>query len=244
MVGIKNYVQILVDPQFWRAVGVTAQFTITGVILQCLLGLLLALLFNRSFPGRGVFRSLMLLPMVVTPAVIAIFWKLLYQEQDGIYNYFLGQAGIGPISWLSTQWALFSIILMDTWQSAPFFMLIILSGLQTIDESTLAAARIDGANGFQITRYITLPHLVPYVMIAAAFRSIATLSEFDKMYLLTLGGPGNATTSMSLYAYNVGFKVFDMGRTTAASWIIMIITLIVTLPLIIYLFRGSAANRD
>ena len=148
------------------------------------------------------------------------------------------------MSWLSSTWALTSVILMDVWESSPFFMLVLLAGLQTEDKEAVEAARIDGASGWQIVYYLTLPHLVPYLAIAAAFRAIWSLSEFDKVYMLTLGGPGDATTTMSLYAFKVGFVAFDIGKISAISWVIAVLTLLVTAPLIIFLLRGRAHGRE
>ena len=118
--------------------------------------------------------------------------------------------------------ALPSVIIMDIWETSPFFMLVLLAGLQTEDKSAVEAARIDGASAWQITRYLTLPHLVPYIAIAAAFRAIGALSEFDKVYMLTLGGPGSVTTTMSLLNYKLGFVAFNIGRASAMSWVIAI----------------------
>ena len=210
--------------------------------LESLVGLGLALLFRQNFPGRGVLRTLMILPMVITPAVVGMFWKLLYDPNYGVYKYMLSVVGLPSVSWLSSTWALTSVIIMDVWESSPFFMLVLLAGLQTEDKEALEAARIDGASSWQIVYYLTLPHLVPYLAIAAAFRAIWSLSEFDKVYMLTLGGPGDATTTMSLYAFKVGFVSFDIGKISAISWIIAVLTLLVTAPLITFLLRGRGAG--
>ena len=181
----------------------------------------------------------MILPMVLTPAVVGMFWKLLYDDDYGVYNYALSLVGLPPVSWLSRTMALPSVLLMDIWETSPFFMLVLLAGLQTEDKSAVEAARIDGASAWQITRYLTLPHLVPYIAIAAAFRAIGALSEFDKVYMLTLGGPGSATTTMSLLNYKLGFVAFNIGRASAMSWVIAIVTIVVASPLVAYLLRGG-----
>ena len=134
--------------------------------------------------------------------------------------------------------ALPSVLIMDIWETSPFFMLVLLAGLLTEDKDAVEAARIDGASGLQIVRFLTLPHLVPYIAIATAFRAIGALSEFDKVYMLTLGGPGSVTTTMSLLNYKLGFVAFNIGRASAMAWLIAIITMIVATPLIIYLLRG------
>lgn len=242
LVGFANYIAVLTDKAFWTAVGVTLIYTVAGTACEAALGLGLALLFRQNFPGRGIMRTLMILPMVLTPAVVGMFWKLLYDDDYGVYNYALSLFGLPHMSWLSRVFALPSVLLMDIWETSPFFMLVLLAGLQTEDKDAVEAARIDGASSWQIVRYLTLPHLVPYIVIAAAFRAIAALSEFDKVYMLTLGGPGSSTTTMSLLNYKLGFVAFNIGRASAMSWVIAIITLIVASPLVIYLLRGSRAR--
>ena len=238
-VWLDNYAAVLFDKAFWNAVGVTLIYTVAGATCQAALGLVLALLFRQIFPGRGILRTLMILPMVLTPAVVGMFWKLLYDVDYGVFNYALSLFGLPQVSWLSRTMALPSVLLMDIWETSPFFMLVLLAGLLTEDKSTIEAARIDGASAWQITRYLTLPHLIPYIAIATAFRAIAALSEFDKVYMLTLGGPGSATTTMSLLNYKLGFVAFNIGRASAMSWIIAIITVVVASPLIAYLLRSA-----
>lgn len=242
IVWLDNYALVLTDPAFWSSIKVTLIYTVSGVALESLAGLALALLFRQNFAGRGVLRTLMILPMVITPAVVGMFWKLLYDPNYGLYNFALTSIGLPAVSWLSSTWALTSVIIMDVWESSPFFMLVLLAGLQTEDKEAVEAARIDGASSWQVVYYLTLPHLVPYLAIAAAFRAIWSLSEFDKVYMLTLGGPGDATTTMSLYAFKVGFVGFDIGKISAVSWIIAVLTLVVTAPLVAYLLRGRGAG--
>jgi ABC-type sugar transport system permease subunit len=244
IVWLDNYIDILTDSAFWSSVKVTLIYTVAGVALESLVGLALALLFRHNFAGRGLLRTLLILPMVVTPAVVGMFWRLLYDDNYGIYNYALSVIGLPSVSWLSSTWALASVVFMDVWESSPFFMLVLLAGLQSEDKEAIEAARIDGAAGWQIVYHLTLPHLLPYLAIAAAFRAIWSLSEFDKVYMLTLGGPGDATTTMSLYAFKVGFVGFEIGKISAISWIIAILTLIVTAPLVAYLLRGRNAGRE
>jgi multiple sugar transport system permease protein len=132
---------------------------------------------------------------------------------------------------------------MDVWQTTPFFILVILAGLQSMDESVIAAARVDGASAAQLFRYITLPFLVPYMLIAASFRIISAMGDFDKIYLLTSGGPGDVTTTMSIFAYKTGFNAFDVGRTSAIALLFVAIVLAVSAPLLWYLFKSTLAER-
>jgi multiple sugar transport system permease protein/sorbitol/mannitol transport system permease protein len=241
-VGFDNYVAILSDPEYWAATRVTVTFAFSAVAIELVLGTALAVFLNARFLGRSLFRSLLLIPMVVTPAVVGIFWKLLYDEKAGLFNYALSLVGLPAVPWLDVNNSLLAVILMDVWQATPFFMLIILAGLQSLDVETVDAARVDGASPLQIFRFLTLPHLVPFMLIAAAFRIIAAMGDFDKIYLLTLGGPGNTTTTISIFAFKTGFSAFDVGRTTAISWIFVVLVLAVSSPLIWYLFRVSEAR--
>ena len=242
-VGWQNYLDILNSADYRETVLVTLTYTFSAVSCELVLGTCFALLLNTAFFWRGPIRSMMMIPMVMTPAVIGIFWKLLYDQQNGVFNWAITRLGLPRVQWLSLHMALPSAVLMDVWQTTPFFMLVLLAGLQTIDENLLGAARVDGAGGWQVFRYITLPHLVPYMMIAAAFRVIAAMGDFDKIYLLTGGGPGNATTTISIYAYQTGFSTFDMGHTTAIAWIFVLIVLVISAPLLWFLFRTARADR-
>ena len=174
----------------------------------------------------------MLIPLVITPAVIGMFWRLLYDDQQGVLNYFLLSLGLPRLHWLDHGLALPSLVLTDVWQWTPFLVLIVLAGLQSRDVDMLDAARIDGANSPQIFRYLTLPHLFPYLLVGLFFRLLDAMKEFDKIYLLTQGGPGNETTTVSVYAFNTGFRIFEIGKTSAIAWIVAAVSLVVSLPLL------------
>ncbi|MBI1773941.1 MAG: sugar ABC transporter permease [Proteobacteria bacterium] len=242
-VGLDNYRDVLTSKEYWRAVSTTLSYAISAVSIELLLGTGFALLLNLDFFFRSLFRSVMVIPMVITPAVVGIFWRLLYEEQAGIFNYYLSNLGLPKMPWLGLAMSLPSIIIMDVWQTTPFFMLIILAGLQSIDENVIAAARVDGASAVQLFRYITLPFLVPYMLIAASFRIIAAMGDFDKIYLLTAGGPGDVTTTISIFAYKTGFNAFDIGRTAAIAWLSVALVLTVSSPLLWHLFKATAAER-
>ena len=242
-IGLENYQDVLGSREYWRAVVVTLSYALTAVAVELVLGTAFALLLNLEFFGRTLFRSLMVIPMVLTPAVIGIFFKLLYEQESGVFNYFLTALGLPRFAWLGVDLSLFSIIIMDVWQTTPFFMLIIFAGLQSIDENVISAARVDGATGWQLLRYITLPFLAPYMLIAAAFRTIAAMGDFDKIFLTTSGGPGDITTTMSIFAFKTGFNAFDIGRTTAIALVFVVIVLCVSAPLLWFLFKTTTAER-
>jgi len=242
-VGLENYQDVLGSREYWRAVTVTLSYALAAVSIELVLGTAFALLLNLDFFARSLFRSLMVIPMVLTPAVIGIFFKLLYEQESGVFNYFLAALGLPRLAWLGVDLSLLAIILTDVWQTTPFFMLILFAGLQSIDENLIAAARVDGASALQILRYITLPFLAPYMLIAAAFRTIAAMGDFDKIFLMTAGGPGDITTTMSIFAFKTGFNAFDIGRTTAIALVFVVIVLAVSSPLLWSLFRTTAAER-
>lgn len=241
--GLENYSDVLASREFWTTVRVTVSYAAASVCGGLALGTGFALLLKLDFFWRSLFRSVMLIPMVVTPSVIGIFWKLLYEQDDGVFNHALRAIGLPGLPWLGLDMALPSIVLMDVWQTTPFYMLVILAGLHSVDEGLLDAARVDGTSRWQMFRYILLPHLLPYMLIAAAFRGIAAMGDFDKIWLLTAGGPADRTTTMTIYAYKTGFAAFDIGRTAAIAWIFVLVVLAVSLPLLRHMFRTAAAER-
>jgi multiple sugar transport system permease protein len=241
--GISNYIDVLTSADFWAAVRVTVSYAVSTVAGGLVLGTCFALLLNMEFYFRPFFRSVMMIPMVITPVVIGIFWKLLYEQESGVFNWALSAIGLPPVAWLSNTMALPSVVLMDVWHSTPFFMLVILAGLQTVDANQVEAARIDGASRLQLFRHIILPHLLPYMLIAASFRIITAMNEFDKIWMLTGGGPGNSTTMITLYTFNTGFSSFDIGRVASIAWIFVIIVIAVSSPLLYHLFRVAQSER-
>jgi ABC-type sugar transport system permease subunit len=241
--GLSNYIGVLTSAEFWAAVRVTVTYAVCSVGGGLALGTAFALLLNMEFYGRSFFRSVMMIPMVITPVVIGIFWKLLYEQETGVFNWALSALGLPKVAWLSTTMALPSVVVMDVWHSMPFFMLVILAGLQSVDANLLEAARIDGAGRLALFRHIVLPHLLPYMLIAASFRLIATMNEFDKVWMLTGGGPGDSTTMITLYTFNTGFSSFDIGRVAAIAWIFVITVIVVSSPLLYHLFRVAQAER-
>ncbi|MDB5370071.1 MAG: Multiple sugar transport system permease protein [Roseomonas sp.] len=241
-VGLANYSEVLQSREFWSAVQVTVIYALFSITFGLTLGTIFALTLNLEFFWKTFFRSVMMIPMVITPSVIGIFWKLLYEQENGVFNHALAAIGLPGIPWLSLNGALPSIIIMDVWQTTPFFMLVILAGLHSIDESLIDAAKVDGTSRWQMFRHILLPHLLPYMLVAASFRCIAAMGDFDKIWLLTAGGPGDRTTTMTIFTYKTGFSAFDIGRTAAIAWIFVVIVLLVSAPLLRHLFK--TATRD
>ena len=229
-VGLGNYVQLLTDPFFLQGLKNTFVFSITATVAEVLVGLGLALLFNVPFRGRKVILPLAILPMLFSTMVVCAVWRLMYHYDYGVLNHLLTLIGVGRIEWLADpKLALWSIVLTDIWQWTPMAFLILLAGLQSIPKEFYEAAKVDGATGFNLFRYITLPLLQKYIFLAMLFRSIDTFKIFDKVYALTGGGPGNATETISFYIYRQGFVYFNFGRASAAAVVMFLAVAVVTI---------------
>jgi len=233
-VGIKNFVEIFgKDARFWNAVWITVKFTAIGVFLQLGLGLAIALYLHRDFRGRGIVRTVMLLPMVSTPVAVALIWVVMFNPSLGVLNYFLSLLGFKPLVWLGhPRTVLPSLILMDIWKWTPFMVLIIHAGLQSLPFTPFEAARIDGASRWQLFRFITLPLLRPTIAVALIFRTMDSLKTFDTIYVMTEGGPNNASEILNIYVFQTGFKYFHMGYASALAVILVVFVFAVNLFLI------------
>jgi multiple sugar transport system permease protein len=233
-VGLKNYLEIFgKDTRFWNATWITVKFTGISVTLQLALGMAIALYFHRDFTGRGLVRTVMLLPMVSTPAAVALIWVVMFNPSLGILNYFLTCLGLPPLLWLGhPRTALPSLILMDTWKWTPFMVLILHAGLQALPLTPFEAARIDGASRWQLFRYVTLPLLRPSIAVALIFRTMDSLKTFDTIYVMTEGGPNNATEILNLYTFQTGFKYFHLGYASALAVVLVGFVFAVNLILI------------
>ena len=222
-VGLQNYIQLLTSGEFFHSVGITLLFMAGAISLEFVIGMGLALLLDRNLWGKGIIRSLILLPMMVTNVVIGLTWRLLFNYQFGIINYYLGVLGIAPVQWVSSPtMAMPSIIIVDVWNTTSFVTLMLLAGLQSLPEEPFEAARIDGASAWQSFRYLTLPLLRPTIMVALLWRIIDTFRIFDVVYLLTAGGPARATETVSLFVYRNGFQLFNLGYASAASYLMIL----------------------
>lgn len=225
-VGLANYANLLFhDKRFWWALWRTIYFTGLALLLETVLGVGLALLLNRDFPGKNLLKTLFLLPMVATPVAIGMVWLLMYENTIGFMNYFLGFFGIPPQPWLaSQQTALTSLVIVDVWQWTPMIALIVLAGLVSLPSDPFEAAEVDGASGWQTLWHVTLPMLRPTIGVAVILRAIDALKTFDIIYSMTQGGPNYATETLNLYGYTLGFSYFKMG---AASSLLMVFFAIV-----------------
>ena len=226
-VGFENYTTVLTSPEVWQRALTTLVYVTGAVVLQTVLGFGIAYLISRRTRGRGVLTTLFLVPMMLSPVVVGLFWKFMLDAQFGVINSMLGSLGLGQVEWLTRQrTALLSLIVVDTWQWTPFIMLIALAGLTAVPKYLYEAASIDRASEWFRFRHITLPMVWPLLLIAVMFRAIEAFRLFDLVYILTSGGPGVSTETLSFHVYKVAFLGFNTG-TASAYGILMVLIVIV-----------------
>jgi len=217
-VGLANYLRLPTDPRFVESIGHTLVYTALSVLLPLVLGTLAAIVFHAKFPLRGLLRGLFILPMMATPVAIALVWTMMFHPQLGILNYLLSLVGLPPQLWVFHPATVIpSLVLVETWQWTPLVMLIVLGGLAAIPAEPYESAEIDGANLWQVFRYITLPLITPFLFIAAMIRMIDAVKSFDIIFAITQGGPGSASETINLYLYSVAFIYYDIGYASAIA---------------------------
>lgn len=242
-VGLSQYRDVVADPGFRHAFWITVIYTVSCLVFQFAIGLALALFFNRAFPGNGVMRALMLLGWMLPLVVTGNLFRWMLNGQYGVINYLLSIGGLeGGRFWLSEpDTALIGTIATNIWVGIPFNMVLLLAGLQGISQVLYEAARIDGASAVQRFFYITLPQLRPVILIVLLLGFIYTFKVFDLIFVMTGGGPVNATTVLPIYVYDIIFEFFRFGRGAAAS--VLVLVLPVTLALVyLRLLRREEAS--
>jgi len=224
-VGWDNYTNALADPQFWGSIWVTIIFVVLALAIQIPLGIGLAVLLHRNLAGTQIFRTILIIPMLLTPVAVGLIWRFLFDVDLGIVDWALGQVGLTGPNWIGSRWpAIWAVAIVDSWQSIPFVMLITLAGLAGLPKGPSEAAAIDGANAFQIFFLVTLPSLVPVILVTAMIRIIDVLKTFDLIYILTgRGGPGTATQTLGMLTYNTGFIFFQTSRAAALGVLMVIL---------------------
>ncbi|OCC05592.1 ABC transporter permease [Labrys sp. WJW] len=232
-VGLENYIRLAGDIRFWESMWHTLTYTVLSVVAPLVLGTLAALVFDSKMPLRGVLRGIFVMPMMATPVAVALVWTMMFHPQLGVLNYLLSLVGIPPQAWIFEQGTVIpSLVLVETWQWTPLIMLIVLGGLASMPREPFEGAEIDGANAWQKFRYITLPLILPFMMIAVIIRSIDALKSFDIIYAMTQGGPGTASETINLYLYNVAFSYYDIGYGSAIAVVFFIIIIVMSLVLL------------
>jgi multiple sugar transport system permease protein len=224
-VGFENYVQAFVDPRFWESIWVTLILMVLAIIVQIPLGIGLAVLLHRNLSGTQFFRTVLIIPMLLTPVAVGLMWRFLFDADLGVINWALAQVHIHGPNWLGWRWpAIMAVTIVDSWQSIPFVMLITLAGLAGLPKGPREAAAIDGARASQIFFHITLPSLLPIVLVIAMIRIIDCLKMFDLIFILTgKGGPGTATQTLGMLTYNTGFIFFQISRAAALGVLMVIL---------------------
>jgi sorbitol/mannitol transport system permease protein len=245
-VGLQNYVTLVTrDPAFWIATGNTLLFVVGAVIASLLLGMLYAELVNHRFPGRGIVRTMLITPFLIMPAVSALTWKnQMFNPNFGVVNWSLDTflpSNLSP-NWLG-QLPEASVVLVYVWRWAPFMMLILLAGMQSISEEIREAARVDGATGWQEFRDITFPHLLRFIQLGGLLGTVFIVNEIDPIYILTRGGPGNETTTLPYLVYEKARESFNVGQGAALGVIVVILANIVITLLIRALNRLLLEER-
>lgn len=231
-VGIENIKNIFSDARLGNSYLVTLRFVVLATLTNNVLGILLAVGVNRSMPGflKYIFRTTLFFPVLTTSASLAVVWRFLMASDRGILNYLVNQLGLASIPWISSsEWALYSVVIYDVWRACGYMMVLYLAGLQGIPEQYYEAAKIDGANSWQLFRYITLPLLSPTAFFCVVTSIIGAAQVFDNAMVLTGGGPQDATRLIALYIYEKGFKGFEMGYASTISVTLLIILLLITL---------------
>ena len=224
-IGFQNYLQALGDPRFWESIWVTVILIVLALIVQIPLGIGLAVLLHRNLAGTQFFRTVLIIPMLLTPVAVGLMWRFLFDADLGVINWALAQIHVHGPNWLGWRWpAIMAVTIVDSWQSIPFVMLITLAGLAGLPKGPREAAAIDGARASQIFFQITLPSLLPVVLVIAMIRIIDCLKMFDLVFILTgKGGPGTATQTLGMLTYNTGFIFFQISRAAALGVIMVIL---------------------
>ncbi len=228
--GVDNYVQMWSDSRFWHAIQLTAIYTVSSVTLQILIGLGLALLVMQIPAGQWIFRIVAILPIVLAPVVVGLFWRtLMLSPNFGLVDYFVQMLGFEQVNWLGAPTpALISVIIIHTWQWTPFAFLVLLASLASLPLDVYEAARIDRANAFQRFWHITLPLLRPAIVIVVIIRAMISLAAFAAIFAATGGGPGTASEILNLYAFKTSFVELNFGYGSALAVSLLVITMVVS----------------
>jgi multiple sugar transport system permease protein len=232
-VGFDNYAGLAKNQRFLEAILHTFYFTALAVVVPLFLGLVAALIFHREFPFRGVLRGIFTMPMMATPVAVALVWTMMFHPQQGVLNYLLSLFGLPPSLWVySPTWVIPSLVLVEIWHWTPLVMLIVLGGLAALPTEPYESARLDGATEWQLFRYITLPLIAPFLIVAAVIRTIDALKAFDTIYVISQGGPGTASETINIYLYLQAFAFYNVGNASAVVVVFFVVILALALLLL------------
>jgi multiple sugar transport system permease protein len=241
-VGVGNFLAAASDPLFIESMRLTFILSAVAVGVELILGLAVALLLNSNLRGMGILQTLIVIPLVMTPVVAGLTWRVILNPSIGMANFLLESVGLPPSEWNgSPRTALLSVAIVDIWRTTPFVAIILLAGLQGLPAEPLEAAKVDGAGRWKSFRYITLPMLGPLITVALLIRVIYSLQIFDTIMILTQGGPGFATEVFNVHLYKTMFRFFDVGYGSALSIVMLAITL--SLCFIFYRYTELATGK-
>jgi len=239
-VGFFQYIKVFTDPEFINSILISAKFVFFTVLTKLVLGTLIALMLKEKFIGRSITRALIIIPWATPSVVVGLMWKWMLHSKVGVINFILERLGIiqAYIPFLSERkFAMPFVILADVWQNTPFFVIIILAGLQTIPDDLYEAANMDGAGAVRSFFSITLPLVKFPLFISAILGTILSINAFDLFFVLTKGGPGNVTTSATLFAWNNAFKFYHLSYASAISYSILLISMLITVVYVVIMRR-------
>lgn len=234
-IGLANYTRLLADPAVFNSITITTLFMVYATCAEVVLGIGIAVLLDRRMKGIDLMKALYLAPMLITPVVVGTIWYILFHSQIGPLNYLLTVVGLPQVKWLdSPQTALYSIVIADIWQWTPFVVLLVLAALQTIPLEFYESADIDGASSFQRFRFITLPLIKTVVLVVAVLRAMDAFRAFDTVFIMTGGGPANATEVASVLVYRMAFQSFQIGYASA-----MVVFLLAMMSVFVWFYARS-----
>ncbi|WP_406856790.1 sugar ABC transporter permease [Alsobacter sp. KACC 23698] len=238
-VGLDNFRTLANDSRFRESLWITFYFTVLGVVLPVFLGTAAALVFHKEFPMRGLLRTVFVMPMMATPVAVSLVWKMMFHPQLGVLNYLLSLVGIGPSEWVfNPNTVIPTLVMVEVWHWTPLVMLIVLGGLAGLPKEPYESAVIDGANGWHMFRYITLPLLWPFIMIALIIRTIDALKAFDIIFVISEGGPGTASETLNIFLYLQAFQFYKIGYASAV--VVIFFGIIVALSLLLLYTRQKS----
>lgn len=229
-IGIKNYRSIFDDEEVLKSFLVTFKFVAWSIAIEILLGFIIALFLNKKFWGNKFVRVVILLPMMLSPSIIALTWKLILNSDRGVLNYLLDYCfgnGTGQV-WLGKNFAMVALIFVEVWMNTPFIILMVLAGLQSISQDIIDASLVDGTTKLQRIRYITIPLIRPVLLVALIFRTTFALRNFPLPWVLTSGGPANLTNVFSVELYRQAFSYYHIGYSSALSWVLILVTFVLS----------------
>lgn len=237
-VGLRTLTEILADEEFWHAVGVTLLLTVVSVAIEFSIGLTLALVVHEGIYAGRLLRTLLVAPIMATPLVVALVFRLMWHAEFGVINHYLAYVGLGPFAWLAEPaTAILAVVVTDVWHSSAFVFLVLLGALQMLPAEPFEAAIVEGATYWQRLRYVTVPLLKPAILIALLFRVVFAIRMFDEIWVLTRGGPRSATETISILLFKSAFEVFDVANAAALSIVLLVLTSGLALVLIKTLYR-------